>query len=310
MITMANEVRITVKPKVVILMSTYNGGSFISEQLDSILSQTYQNIELLIRDDGSSDNTLEILDEYVKEHSNIHYYQGENVKSARSFLDLLLRAAECDYYAFADQDDVWLPNKIAAALELLNYSKADFYYSQTTPVNSELIKIPSNPLIPMTSLGPSLVYSSVTGCTVLISKKIRNLAVSYNPSQLMMHDSWLYKLTLSMGLTAVFDERSFILYRQHRHNVIGARKNIILKQIERVERLLNPHNERHCEVLELYKGYKDKMPEAQREVVGKLADYINYPLMGRLRIALSKNYHTGILSKDFLFFVAILLKRF
>ena len=92
-------------------MSTYNG---------EILNQDYPEISLLIRDDGSTDGTVDILKEYAQKYRDIDYYVGENLGVQNSFFDLMKRADKrAYYYAFADQDDVWLPGKIKRAIELL-----------------------------------------------------------------------------------------------------------------------------------------------------------------------------------------------
>ena len=101
-------------------MSTYNGEKYLREQIDSILNQDYPEISLLIRDDGSTDGTVDILKEYAQKYRDIDYYVGENLGVQNSFFDLMKRADKrAYYYAFADQDDVWLPGKIKRAIELL-----------------------------------------------------------------------------------------------------------------------------------------------------------------------------------------------
>ena len=84
--------------KVAVIMSTYNGELFIREQLDSILNQTYKNIEIVVRDDGSKDKTVEIIKEYMQKYPNIVLHQGENLGFIKSFFELL-KLAEADYYA-------------------------------------------------------------------------------------------------------------------------------------------------------------------------------------------------------------------
>ena len=92
-------------------MSTYNGEAFVAEQLESIINQTYKNIEIVIRDDGSSDNTVGIIKEYQKKYNNIKLYEGKNVGFVKSFFELL-SLAKADYYSYADQDDVWIDNNL------------------------------------------------------------------------------------------------------------------------------------------------------------------------------------------------------
>lgn len=91
--------------KVAVIMSTYNGERFIKEQLDSILNQTYKNLEIVVRDDGSKDGTVQIVKEYMKTYPNIVLHEGENLGFIKSFFELL-NLVEADYYSYADQDDV------------------------------------------------------------------------------------------------------------------------------------------------------------------------------------------------------------
>ena len=111
-------------PRVSVLMSTYNGEKYLHEQINSILGQQGVEIHLLIRDDGSSDGTVEICKEYAKKYNQITFYQGENLGVGKSFLDLLKHAPDADYYSFADQDDVWLEDKIIRAVTMIK--KAEY----------------------------------------------------------------------------------------------------------------------------------------------------------------------------------------
>ena len=107
-----------------VLMSTYNGEKYIREQLNSIINQTYPSIKILVRDDGSSDGTIEILEEYAAKYDNMAYYAGKNLGVIQSFLQLLKDSDDSSaYYAFSDQDDVWLPEKIEKAVEMIENNK-------------------------------------------------------------------------------------------------------------------------------------------------------------------------------------------
>ena len=93
--------------KVIILLSAYNGEKYIREQIKSIINQTYSEIKIYVRDDGSKDQTPQILKEFADE-GMIKLYLGENIGFVKSFLWLVKNCENADYYAFADQDDVWL----------------------------------------------------------------------------------------------------------------------------------------------------------------------------------------------------------
>ncbi|MBQ4399872.1 MAG: glycosyltransferase, partial [Alphaproteobacteria bacterium] len=105
---------------VLVLMSTYNGEKYLKTQLDSILAQQGVNVQILVRDDGSSDGTLPILQAYAAQ-GKLTYYTGPNLKPAKSFMDLIYNAPQADFYAFADQDDYWLPEKLICAVNKLKH---------------------------------------------------------------------------------------------------------------------------------------------------------------------------------------------
>lgn len=107
--------------KVVVLMSTYNGEKYLRTQMESLIAQDDVDIEVFVRDDGSTDNTIKILEEYkISGKMKMYYYIGDNVGPARSFLDLMRKAPRADYYALCDQDDTWLPDKIKIAVDAIN----------------------------------------------------------------------------------------------------------------------------------------------------------------------------------------------
>lgn len=105
--------------KVAVVLSTYNGEKYIKKQIDSILRQTYKNIEIYVRDDGSKDKTVEILKRYENDRK-IKLYVQENVGFIKSFFKCLSFCDDADYYAFCDQDDEWNEDKIERAVNLLN----------------------------------------------------------------------------------------------------------------------------------------------------------------------------------------------
>lgn len=106
---------------VCVLLSTYNGEKYLEEQLNSLIKQEDVELRILVRDDGSKDRTHEILDKWQK-RGHINWYEGKNKGAAQSFMDLIYNAPEADYYAFCDQDDVWLPEKLKVAIDKIRES--------------------------------------------------------------------------------------------------------------------------------------------------------------------------------------------
>ena len=115
--------------KVAVLMSTYNGEKYLREQIDSILAQEGVDVTLYIRDDGSSDSTIEIINEYLTKTNRIKFYIGENIGVGNSFMQLVYDCPEdYDYYAFSDQDDIWLTEKMQVAVDSLKEYSNPFLY--------------------------------------------------------------------------------------------------------------------------------------------------------------------------------------
>lgn len=241
---------------VVVLMSTYNGEKFIREQIDSILNQKSVQVELLIRDDGSSDSTQAILQEYVQQYKNVNFYQGENVGVGRSFMDLLKNAPQADYYAYADQDDFWLEDKLERAIRIMEdaytkeseliYNKeacADtgsnipiLYASNQMLVNEKLEKLGMRFLNePRHDLIQEIASNKLSGCTMVMNKELREIAIKKEnlPDDYILytrlHDTWTVIMACIFGIV-LYDENTGILYRQHEKNVVGAKRKTV-KQI-------------------------------------------------------------------------------
>ncbi len=210
--------------KVQILLSTYNGEEYIREQLDSILAQTYPDVDILIRDDGSSDDTFVILKEYEEMHSNIRAYQGENIGVNQSFFELLKKSnKEAAYIGFCDQDDYWLPEKIEKAVEQLKRLKGPaLYCSAKTLVdeNLEVLKNQQNPHV-NPGFGNAVIESICSGCTTLMNRDLTEIIVKRLPKDVIHHDWWCYMAATYLG-SMYYDENSYIYYRQHRGNEVGA----------------------------------------------------------------------------------------
>mgnify|MGYP004493736807 CR=1 FL=1 len=228
--------------KVLVMLSTYNGEKYIREQLDSIVNQKNVEVSIVVRDDGSKDNTCNILQEY-KDRNLLHFYIGENVGPYWSFMDLIYGAKDFKYYALADQDDVWDENKLAMAVERLgNTDKPELYYHAMSIVDEKL-----NPYDfyfretkYSTSFINTLLYGDeIAGCTMVFNKALLDKLKLYRPKFLTMHDGWIHRVCLCCAGTVIADNKSYILYRQHGNNAVGMKKrsfkNYIITGLERTQ---------------------------------------------------------------------------
>ncbi|MGX7030431.1 glycosyltransferase family 2 protein [Vagococcus zengguangii] len=207
--------------KVLVMMSTYNGEKYIQEQINSILQQNKVDITLLIRDDGSKDETISIINEFQKEYVNVLFLQGENLGPANSFIKLLNDASDdFDYYAFSDQDDVWKSDKISRAISLLEKDIPSLYCSSVTIANDKLEPLYTTKITEF-SATELMLRNNVQGCTMVMNGSMKKKINEYIPKYLEMHDSWILRVATFINAKIVFDEYSGIYYRQHENNVIG-----------------------------------------------------------------------------------------
>lgn len=219
---------------IAILMSTYNGEKFVDEQICSILNQSYTDFTLYIRDDCSTDHTLEVINKY-KEFPNVVVIEGQNnLGSNRSFLSLL-ENIQSDYYMFSDQDDVWLPDKIAKSIEHIKIEENVNQSVVPTIVHTDLYLVDGslNPIAPSywqhCKVGTKYPhtfemlchYNDVTGCAMIFNKEVRNLYLCYRGIVLhhsMYHDSLLNILVAKAHGKIVPLYESTILFRRHGNN--------------------------------------------------------------------------------------------
>ncbi|WP_332402557.1 glycosyltransferase family 2 protein [Vibrio metschnikovii] len=222
---------------VAVLVSTYNGEHYLKEQLDSILNQSYKEIEIFIRDDGSSDRTVEIIEEYTSTHKNINFIDNcVNLGCAESFLSLLDNV-NADYYFFCDQDDIWIDKKVEITLSKFsnNNDIPHLVHSDLFVVN-ESLNIINQSFYDYQKLDPIVGYDKkklvvqnyIVGCTVCINKELRDLVVKYmnvpGIHGVAMHDWWVALTAIFFGKITYIDS-PLVYYRQHDNNVLGAPDN-------------------------------------------------------------------------------------
>ena len=261
--------------KVLVLMSTYNGEKFLDEQICSIVAQKGVEVSILVRDDGSTDSTTAILDKW-QANGVLSWYSGKNLRSALSFMHLLCNAPAADYYAFCDQDDYWLPEKLASAVEKLEGHETEkaLYMSSLTLTDASLNVYGEMKINHLLTPGEAVVTNPATGCTMVFNKQLKDFVAQRNPATLLMHDDWVYKACLFMGGFVYADPRSFIYYRQHGNNVVGA-KDGLWRRIKRRAGLLFARNdgERYKNICEFYRLYKDVLPRENSSLLEKVVGY-------------------------------------
>ena len=216
--------------KVNIVLSAYNGAKFLAEQIESIQKQTFTDWQLLIRDDGSTDETPQIIEQFVAADKRIKFINAdkrENFGVIKNFFTLVKFEA-ADYYFFSDQDDVWLPNKMAIMLDEVgkhDQAKPLMVYMDLSVVDQNLVvtqpsMIRSQSHHANTTLLAELTENTVTGGVAMINHALAEKWV--DTDDIVMHDWYLALLATATG-KLVYIDKPGELYRQHDNNVLGAR---------------------------------------------------------------------------------------
>ncbi len=259
-------------PRVAVLISTYNGEKYICEQIDSVLKQSYQNIKLYIRDDGSSDHTLEILRKYEAE-KKITLWAGKNLGFINSFFELLAICGDADYYAWCDQDDIWKPEKIARAVEKLEENRvvepvlyfSDYdYYDENMNFQRHGLDHKRGP-----SFANSLLDCISLGFCSVFNHRARKMMIENLPNHCCGHDWWTYMVCAAFG--KVIYDRGYrpVQYRRVGQSVSPGGKNFWALQIWRFRKFfLNGYfskiREQHKEFRRIY---GNKLSEKNKKIM-------------------------------------------
>lgn len=214
-----------------ILMATYNGEKYLVEQLDSIINQTYHNWNLLIRDDNSTDKTLEIIQNYHKKDKRIKILKDNkgNLGIVRNFEELL-KSSESEFIMFSDQDDIWVENKLDMYLKMIEKikNKGFMIHSDAILFDKNKSNILKDTFISKKAINRGLenVFFNyfVQGATILISKEIKNFILPF-PKEVYLHDRYIHLIS-ELFFERIFVNKALIYYRQHGDNQIGAKNTI------------------------------------------------------------------------------------
>lgn len=230
-------------------MSTYNGGKYLHEQISSILNQTYKHFKLYIRDDGSNDETSQIISEYLKKDSRIILVEDGIVhRGVKDSFNYLMKNTEADYYMFCDQDDVWSEFKVEVslnAIESVCEEKPAVACSDLSLVDYKLEIInesmwKAHRLTKLVNNQDGLkVASMFPGCTMIFNNLAKHLALQ-DVFDFPLHDIQMTLVTLKNGGHILPIHKSLIKYRQHSNNVVGLYygKNFLLNKMIHIKKTL------------------------------------------------------------------------
>lgn len=220
---------------IAILMATYNGEKYLREQIDSLFEQTYQDWHLYVHDDGSKDDTVSIVREYIAKYPQkvtLMDYPSQG-GACKNFLSMLERV-EAPYYMFCDQDDVWLPEKIMVeyvklkSLEEETGKKPIVVYSDLMVTDAQLHTI-SPSLWLIAGIYPDFVKTFdemaantlMSGCTMIFNHSVKQIMPPYT-DKITMHDAWIACCVAKHNGILQPIKQPMIYYRQHSSNTLGA----------------------------------------------------------------------------------------
>ena len=296
---------------VLVLMSSFNGDRYLEEQLESLFQQKDVNVKILVRDDGSTDQTQEILKKYEKKRM-LNWYAGQNIGWRKSFMHLALNAPDCEYYAFCDQDDVWLPNKLSAAiaeLEKKDESRMLLYFSNLIFWRNGEKKGLIKPAHLKYSRCSCAYQNQAVGCTIVFNRKLLEFVKRRPFENVYAHDFWFFQTAVFFG-NVVYDSNAYILYRQHERNQLGAKKGFFSAWNRRFHNFFKKETISRSQNAENFLNiYKKDLSSEDYKIFGKVANY-QKSIKNKLTLLFSRKYTMNSMTNSFLLKIRILFNRF
>lgn len=303
-------------PKVNILLATYNGEKHLKKQLDSLVNQTYENIDVYIRDDGSKDGTVALIEEYIaKNTSEKNFYlidsKGINLRCPASFYEIARKSEPAKYYAFCDQDDEWYSEKVQWAVERLeqennddilvyfsgcDYRHADGAFIRKSPTQKENMQ-----------LHEVLYYTPGSGFTMVFNEAARQKLIIEPTLGSELHDRWLLRGAVCFG-KMIYDERSTAAHIRHEEAVTAGdsdNSSLIKHFIE--NELKGDGAKQDKEAIEFfYNCFKKELTEKQQKTLKLFASKKACPVIWAKKVFYPKRLRTrlaGEIALRILFFI-------
>lgn len=213
---------------VMVIISSYNGEKYIREQIESIIRQSGIRTKIFVRDDGSTDATIEILKKMQDNYDELIISQGENIGWEQSFILALKSAPDAEYYAFCDQDDIWMPDKLINGVskirerEKLSSDKAILYHCNKLSVDEDLKPLPHQVRRTPRPLNRenAMTQEYAQGCSIIINRQARNLVLRHIPNEQIAHDFWTGLICYMFG-EIIYDDRRMFYHISHVRNASG-----------------------------------------------------------------------------------------
>lgn len=295
---------------VAIMLATYNGDRYLREQLDSILAQTYTDWTLFIRDDGSTDDTVTIIDEYARKYRNKilkicddGLSGGSSKANFAAIQEWVTKNAPHQYYMFSDQDDYWMPQKVAVSVakvkEIEDKYDGPILVHTDLQVVDEKLRVLGPSFFSYRALNPDvvdlphlLVQNNVTGCTMCWNSQLNDLLNLTSPA-IAMHDWWITLVAAAFGEIGCVRQAT-IKYRQHGDNVVGATKvntiGFILKRLSGSAHVKETLKMSHLQAEAFLNDYEERLSALQVTILKKYVNLFEVSKPIRITQIIKYNY--------------------
>ena len=293
--------------KVAVLLSSYNGDAYIEKQIESIMNQSYANVELYIRDDGSDEQFVNQLKQ-LNEKYNFKLFLGENIGFLKSFFWLLNHVSDADYYAFSDQDDVWFPDKIADALSWLeqNEQGLPLLYHGAYEIQDSNGKKLDCFIYPDKGYDfrRSITENHYSGFAMVINRVMRMKILEADAGQLVYHDWWAANIALGLG-KAHFSSKVCAVHRAHGNNVT---KITLARRISWFFDSMRQESEIHRRMREFKKLFYAQLSSENQRIVNWFADE-HYHLLHAIKKCFYPKRWRPVLSSEISMRILMLLGK-
>ena len=217
-------------PRVAVLLPTFNGDLYLEDQLLSISSQVGVEVRVYVNDDGSTDNTPELIQKFIKDGLIYRSFKSDRIGSTQAFFKLLFEAQHENYIAFSDQDDIWDNEKLQKSIEILESENSQMVYTSREHINSQGLTVGFSPRVrKRPGFRNALVENIAYGNTQLICNEACKEILRVGVVPVKHFDSWVY-LIVSAVFKISFLDLPLTKYRIHKNNQIGVRKRLDFRQ--------------------------------------------------------------------------------
>ena len=288
-------------PAVAVIMSVKNGEKYVAEQVDSILAQKDVHIDLFIRNNGSTDSTKEILQNYNDKYPNVHAHHEKDIGWIEGFLTELESVSGFEYYAFSDHDDVWMPQKLITAIKAIKQEESR--RGKDTPIVWQCNCLVTDDKLNVTrktishrrkrTIESMMLRINARGCVMVFNAKVRELVITHGHLS-GGHDTVAMLHMYAANGSALFDPEALIYYRQRGDNLAATPKTYaeMFRSELRNMRLLKGFGVSAANAV--LQAYGDELDPAMKKNLMLVMQHKD-SFLARLKIILSPTFSTGIL---------------